>query len=105
MKAVRRVATRLCGSLPWRRNDARVREELEEHLELATDDFVRVGLPRGEARRRARLRLGAPGAIEETYRDQPAAPRASIRRACYVKGRMYELGAQAPDLGSHIRRR
>src|SRR5690606_4019526 len=55
MKALRRFVKRLSASAFGRRDDDRVREELAEHVELATEDLVRTGVPIEEARRRARL--------------------------------------------------
>jgi predicted permease len=67
---LRRLATRLVASLLGRRDDDRVREELAGHLEMLVEEYVRSGLPLDQARRMARLRLGAPGAITEAYRDE-----------------------------------
>jgi putative ABC transport system permease protein len=70
MKAVRRFARRLAASALGRRDDDRVREELAEHLTLLTEEYVRAGLSLTEARRQARLRLGAGDGVTEAYRDQ-----------------------------------
>jgi putative ABC transport system permease protein len=70
MKAVRRFARRLTASLLGRRDDDRMRAELAEHLTLLTEEYVRAGLPPDEARRKARLRLGANDIIVEAYRDE-----------------------------------
>lgn len=61
---------RLAASVSGRRDDDRVREELQEHLALLTDDYERAGLPPAEARRRARLRLGTVDAITEACGDE-----------------------------------
>lgn len=70
MRSLRRFVQRLTASLFGRRDDDRVREELAEHMELATEELVRAGVPLDEARRRARLKVGAPEAIAEGYRDE-----------------------------------
>jgi putative ABC transport system permease protein len=70
MKALRRFVRRLTASVLGRRDEDRVREELEEHLALLTGEYARAGLPLDEARRRARLRLGAGDATTEAYRDE-----------------------------------
>jgi putative ABC transport system permease protein len=70
MNAMRRLLRRLKASVPGQRDDERLREELAEHLTLLTDEYVRSGLSPDEARRRARLRLGAADAITEAYRDE-----------------------------------
>lgn len=70
MKALRRFARRLLASVLGRRDDQRVRDELAEHLALLTEDHVRSGLPLDEARRLARLELGATDAVTEANRDE-----------------------------------
>lgn len=44
-------------------------EEAAAHLALATEDFVRQGLPLPEARRRARLAFGSPDTAKAAHRD------------------------------------
>ena len=70
MRSVRRFLRRLAASLPGRRADDRVREELAEHLALLTEEYARGGLPLDEARRPAKLTLGTFDAATEAYRDQ-----------------------------------
>lgn len=52
----------------------RLREELEEHLAMQTDDNMRAGMPAGEARRQARIKLGSVDSVAETYRDSRRLP-------------------------------
>ena len=67
----------------WRRALARVRElfgrarierelgdEIQHHLDLLTDDFVRQGLSRDEARRAARRAFGGVDQTVEAVRDR-----------------------------------
>ena len=70
MKILRRFVKRLQASALGRRDEDRVREELAEHLTLLTDEYARAGLPLDEARRRAKLKLGAGDAAAEAYRDE-----------------------------------
>ena len=70
MNAMRRLAKRLTASLFGRQDDDRLREELAEHLDLLTEDYAQAGVPLEEARRRARLKLGAADATTEAWRDQ-----------------------------------
>ena len=70
MKSLRRFVRRLTASVLGRRDEDRVREELTEHLTLLTEEYTRAGLPLDEARRRARLTLGAGDAAIEAYRDE-----------------------------------
>src|SRR6478609_6466159 len=70
MNAMRRLGKRLTASLFGRQDDDRLREELAEHLDLLTEDYAQAGVPLEEARRRARLKLGAADATTEAWRDQ-----------------------------------
>lgn len=70
MKALRRFVQRLTASAFGRQDDERVREELAEHLAMMTEEYERGGLTPDEARRHARLKVGAPAAIAEGYRDE-----------------------------------
>ncbi len=70
MNALRRLAKRLRASLSGRQDDDRLREELAEHLELLTEEYAQAGVPLDEARRRARVKLGAGDATAEAWRDQ-----------------------------------
>lgn len=86
MRALRRFITRLTSSVRGRRDDDRVREELAEHFTLLTEELVRAGLPLDEARRRARLKLGAAEAIVEAYHDVAGWPglEALWQDVCYA---------------------
>jgi predicted permease len=70
MSGLRRFARRLAATLLGWRDDDRMRDELAEHLTLLTDEGLRAGLSPDEARRRARLQLGAAGALAEACRDE-----------------------------------
>ena len=70
MKSLRRFITRLGNSVARRRDDERMREEIEEHLALQTAENLRAGLPPAEARRQAVLKFGAVEAIKEDYRAE-----------------------------------
>jgi predicted permease len=64
----------------WRRVFGRNRidreraEELQAHLDLATEYYVARGLPPAEAARRARLRLGNPRAKREEFDEMNRVP-------------------------------
>jgi putative ABC transport system permease protein len=49
-------------------------DEAAAHLDLATDDFVRQGLPLSEARRRARLAFGSTQAAKDAHREARGVP-------------------------------
>ena len=61
MKALRRLLFRLTASATRRRDDERLKEELEQHVALQTAEYVRAGLPPAEARRQAVLKFGCGG--------------------------------------------
>ena len=66
MRGLRRFLIRLTASLTRRRDDQRIREELEEHAALQTAENVRAGLAPAEARRQALIKLGAVEAVRES---------------------------------------
>jgi predicted permease len=55
--------------------DDEFRLEMEAHLELLTEEYVRRGMTRDEARRRARLKFGGPAQLLQARRDQRGFPR------------------------------
>ena len=77
MKAFRRFLIRLAGAVSPRRHEEheeRLRDEVEEHLALRTDDNIRRGLSPTEARRKAVLEFGPVEAVKERYREERRLP-------------------------------
>src|ERR1700685_2267485 len=74
MRHIRRFIARLRSFARSRQDEERMREEIEEHLALETARNVRAGLSPVEARRRAMLKFGTVGAIQESYRDERGLP-------------------------------
>ncbi len=74
MRALRRFFTRLVASITERRDEERLREEVEVHIGLQTAENLRAGFSPVEARRQAVLKFGAVEAIKEDYRDQRVLP-------------------------------
>src|SRR5277367_4217314 len=74
MKSLRRFFIRLSNFATRRRADERVREEMAEHLALQTEENLRAGMPPGEARRQAALKLGAAQAIREQHHAEQGLP-------------------------------
>ncbi len=68
MKSLRRFFARLANFATRRRDEQRLREEIEEHIALQTAENIRAGLSPVEARRQARLKFGAVEAMKEDYR-------------------------------------
>jgi len=74
MRRLRRFLIRLTASVTRRRDDERLREDLEDHIALQTDANVRAGMSAGEARRQAVLALGPVAAIREDCHDEQRLP-------------------------------
>lgn len=72
MKALRRLFKRLHPATV--QDEARLRDEIEEHLALQTAENIRAGYSPAEARRQAVLKFGPLDAIRESYRDQRGLP-------------------------------
>src|SRR5580700_2652468 len=74
MRTLRRFGRRLGSWARTRRDEERLRAEIEDHLALQTADNVRAGLSPMEARRQAVLKFGGVEATKESYRDQRGLP-------------------------------
>jgi len=74
MKQVRAALRRLAGVFTGHRADEELREELEAHLEMATAENIRRGMPPDEARRQALLASGGLTQAAEAVRDQRGLP-------------------------------
>lgn len=59
MKHVRRFFIRVRNLAAGRQTDERMREELEQHLAMQTEENIRAGLTPAEARRQAVLKLAS----------------------------------------------
>src|SRR5580704_14382958 len=68
MKGVRRFWARVGRLLGRRGAEARLREEIAEHIALATAENERAGMSAVEARRQAMLKFGGVEAMKEDYR-------------------------------------
>ena len=74
MKMIRRFFKRLAALTMRRGYDQRLKEEIEEHLALQTEENLHAGLTPVEARRRAVLKFGAIPAVREEYREASGLP-------------------------------
>jgi putative ABC transport system permease protein len=74
MRMLRRALMRLSNFMSSRRGDERLREEMEQHLALQTEENLRAGLLPAQARRQAVLKLGAAAAIREQYHAEEGLP-------------------------------
>jgi predicted permease len=74
MARLRAVISRIRGFFSSRRLDSDFQDELSAHLSLLEDENLRRGLPPVEARRQARLRLGADAPLRESHHDLRGLP-------------------------------
>ncbi|HET9742697.1 MAG TPA: ABC transporter permease [Terriglobales bacterium] len=74
MKTFRTFLSRVAGIFGRQERDADFSAELDGHLQMHIDDFVRAGLSPGEARRQALLKLGGTEQVKEAYREQRGLP-------------------------------
>ena len=70
MRSLRRFLIRVFNSATNRAHEARLKEEIEEHIALQTAENIRSGLSAAEARRQAILKFGGREAIKEDYRAE-----------------------------------
>jgi predicted permease len=70
MKSLQRFLSRLGHFVTRRRDDERLREEIEEHIALQTAENLRAGLSPVEARRQAMLKFGGVEAMKQDYRAE-----------------------------------
>lgn len=74
MRPLRRLFHQLTSWTTRRKDEQRLRAEIEEHLAMQTADNVRAGLSPDEARRQAVLKFGGVAAITEEYRERKTLP-------------------------------
>ena len=74
MRTLRRCFRRLTSWATTRRDEERLRAEIEDHLAHQTAEYIRSGLSVIEARRQAALKFGAVESMKESYRDQRGLP-------------------------------
>ena len=74
MKTLVRCLTRIRKFAAGRPGNERLREEIEEHLEMQSQENMRAGMPPEEARRQARIKLGGVEALREHYHAEESLP-------------------------------
>ena len=74
MKPLRRAWQRFLGTFSGGRRENELAAELEAHIEMQTEDNIRLGMSREEARRAALLKFGGVESAKEHYRDQRGLP-------------------------------
>jgi putative ABC transport system permease protein len=74
MAALKQFVARLRALLRGRDLDREFAEEMQAHLDLATEDNIRKGMSQDEARRHAALRLGGATSLHSQHRDARGLP-------------------------------
>lgn len=74
MRTLQRLLSRIRNFVTRRQSDERLREELEQHVALQTEENVRGGMSAEEARRQALLKIGAIEAVRERYSEENSLP-------------------------------
>jgi predicted permease len=74
MRSLRRFLRRLWSFATGRRDEERLKEEIQEHLALQTAENLRAGLAPAEAHRQAMMKFGPVEAIKEDYRAERGLP-------------------------------
>jgi macrolide transport system ATP-binding/permease protein len=70
MKSLRRFFRRVVNVVTRRAQEERLREEIEGHIALQTEENLRAGLSPVEARRQAMLKFGGVEAMKQDYRAE-----------------------------------
>jgi putative ABC transport system permease protein len=71
---LRVLVSRVLDVVLRRQRESRLSEEIQNHLELLTDQYVAQGMSPADARAAARREFGGVDQIKETYRDQRGFP-------------------------------
>jgi hypothetical protein len=74
MGSLRALRIRFIGLLRPARAEEDFAAELESHIEMHTEDFMRCGLSRAEARRQALLHLGGMEQTKQAHRERRTLP-------------------------------
>jgi putative ABC transport system permease protein len=74
MKQLRAALARIAGFFTGHRADRDLQDELQSHLEMETDEYIRRGMDPAAARRQALLSSGGIPQAAEAVRDQRSLP-------------------------------
>jgi hypothetical protein len=73
-ETLHRIVARIQAHFGFSRIDPQVDTELELHLAMSIEDYIRRGMTEDEARRNARLDLGALQKLREEHRETRGLP-------------------------------
>src|SRR5687767_4240902 len=74
MRRLRGWVVRFGGLFNKQRKDQELEEEIESHIQMHSEDNLRLGMSAEEARRQAMIQLGGIESTKEAYRDQRSLP-------------------------------
>lgn len=74
MRALKRFFARLRNFTTVRRGDKRLREEMEQHIAMQTEENIRAGMSPEEARRQTRMKFGSVEKVREDYHAEGGLP-------------------------------
>ena len=74
MGVMREAGNRVRSFFAKRQRDAELDGEIPTHLDLAVEEYMRQGMPRDEARRRALIRFGGVQQAKERHREARGLP-------------------------------
>jgi predicted permease len=74
MRALNRWFARIRNFVTGHRGDERLREEMEQHVAMQTEENIRAGMSPDEAKRQARLKLGGVETIREQFHVEEGLP-------------------------------
>jgi predicted permease len=74
MRQLRALLLRAAGLFNKRRHEQEISDEFESHLQMHSEDNLRAGMTREEARREALIKLGGLDQAKETYRERWSLP-------------------------------
>ncbi len=99
---LRVLASRIRGFFAGHRLDEDFQRELASHLDMLTEENIRRGLPPDEARRQARLRLGAPHNSAKRSTTSAAFPgsKLSSKTSASASACCAKIPASPPSLSS-----
>ena len=74
MKPARRMWHRLWNFITGKNGEQRLREEMNEHVAMQTEENLKAGMSQAEARRQALIKWGAAVAVREQYHAEKGLP-------------------------------
>src|SRR5260221_12468996 len=74
MRSLKRLLSRILNFPARRRRGERLREEIESHLAIQTEENIRAGMTPEEAHRQARVKFGSVEGVRADYHAEAGLP-------------------------------